>query len=438
MKQRLKTVLSAFAPMIISCVIIIGWTLHQTNSLIGGGGEINKVVFSGYMTQKKEELIEKTKIIKNIIDDFYQSTDYDAKATKEKTKDFLLKLDFSKTRDDYFFSYLYDGQNFVHPAMPERMERYELERQDAEGKFHIKEMIDVAKTKGEGFVTYTVLQPSKNSPTPKLSYVIALPDLGIIVGTGIYLNDIDDTLAHLNHEVSQIIYSTIVGMVIIVLICILTVGFIEWRTGQAIGRQIGQQKGRDQISDNLHDWISQNLIFVKRKLDVALKHPEETPDSLFRQGILRQAKDEINKTLLELNLIIDNKDPLSISLAMSLKEYASRSCINSGIPIDLEIQDDICDLSDEAKIALYSVTRLALDNSAKHAGASRINLQLLSDYRYVTLIISDNGIGFDIEQINRGRGLRNMKRYIEREKGSFSVNTSDLGTKVEAKVPCRN
>ncbi|MBX3640417.1 MAG: cache domain-containing protein [Nitrosomonas sp.] len=438
MKLGLKITLSALVPFVVGGCIVMWLTQHQTSSLIGETSEMNKMIRSAYMTNKKEELAQKTRLVRNIIDDYHQSTGSDVTVTKEKINALLHKLEYSKTRDDYFFSYLYDGTNFVHPITPSREGKPELERQDVEGKFHIKEMIDVATTKGKGFVEYTVLQPSRESPTRKISYVMALPDLGIIIGTGVYLNDIDDALADLNREVSRIINSTVRWTAVIVLLSILIVGILQWRMGQNIGQSIGRQKGREQIANNLHDWICQNLIFICRKLDVALEQTEKTPDSLFLSGTLRHARNEVDNTFFEVRLIIDGKDPVSSTLATSLKEYATRFSQNSGLPIELNIQNDIDDLSHEAKIALYSIARLALDNSAKHSAANQINLRLSGDSHYVTLVISDNGTGFEIERAIEGRGLKNMKSYTARLGGDLRISSSDQGTIVEVKIPCKN
>ena len=47
-------------------------------------------------------------------------------------------------------------------------------------------MLEIARTKGEGWVSYMVPKPGETKPSPKVSYVIKVPGQNVIVGAGIY------------------------------------------------------------------------------------------------------------------------------------------------------------------------------------------------------------------------------------------------------------
>lgn len=66
-----------------------------------------------------------------------------------------------------------------------------------------------------------------------------------------------------------------------------------------------------------------------------------------------------------------------------------------------------------AEKVLYVVMIEAINNCIKHAQATEINIQLVRDKKLITVIIEDNGIGFDLERVKRGQGLKNMEIRIK-------------------------
>ena len=69
-------------------------------------------------------------------------------------------------------------------------------------------------------------------------------------------------------------------------------------------------------------------------------------------------------------------------------------------------------ISREAEIAMYRIAQEALTNSAKHAHASRVDVLLEMRDGSLTLIIEDDGVGFDPEETTsreRGIGLLGMR-----------------------------
>jgi signal transduction histidine kinase len=79
------------------------------------------------------------------------------------------------------------------------------------------------------------------------------------------------------------------------------------------------------------------------------------------------------------------------------------------VPITLEVEGD-CLVPTDVKIALYRIAQEALNNIAKHSGASRAQITLHCQPHQVSMNIIDNGHGFDINQVAPGSfGLGNMQ-----------------------------
>jgi len=124
----------------------------------------------------------------------------------------------------------------MHPTVPELDGRV-LDSPDYDcalgrGENLFKAFVDVCEAKGEGFVDYLWPKPTPGGLTeeqPKLSYVKLLPDLGWIVGTGLYLNDIDETSRLQEEEASKRMWSLIFqGAVLCGIMAVLVASALAW------------------------------------------------------------------------------------------------------------------------------------------------------------------------------------------------------------------
>lgn len=87
-------------------------------------------------------------------------------------------------RDLYIFVYDLNGVNVAHGNNPKMVGKNLLDLKDVEGKPLIRQMVDIAKTKGNGWVEYKWPNPVTKSVEAKSSYVERVED--VLVGAGIY------------------------------------------------------------------------------------------------------------------------------------------------------------------------------------------------------------------------------------------------------------
>lgn len=91
--------------------------------------------------------------------------------------------------DDYFFAYNRDLVAIAHPD--KRFQGRNLtDLQDADGKFVLQEIRDVALGQGAGFVDYRWERLDGQEPSPKVGYVVHYEPWDWIIGTGVYIDDI--------------------------------------------------------------------------------------------------------------------------------------------------------------------------------------------------------------------------------------------------------
>ena len=92
---------------------------------------------------------------------------------------------------DYIFVLGTAYQAVIHPVRPDVIGKDQRDMKDANGIFFSREMVDTARNKGEGFVGYSYPKAGGDVPLPKLSYVKMFEPWQVIIGTGVYVDDLD-------------------------------------------------------------------------------------------------------------------------------------------------------------------------------------------------------------------------------------------------------
>ena len=96
-------------------------------------------------------------------------------------------------------------------------------------------------------------------------------------------------------------------------------------------------------------------------------------------------------------------------------------------------------LSSELEIALFRVAQEALNNVAKHANASRIDIELFKDDGDIMMAITDNGVGFDVNtqslRSHQHWGVPLMQERIRAVNGEFLLRSvPGQGTQIVVRV----
>ena len=125
--------------------------------------------------------------------------------------------------DDYFFVFDASGRNLLHPRQPELQGPGPGDLQDPQGVHVIRELIARAH-EGGGYVRYLWEKPSARTLKPKLAYAISLPRWNMMIGTGVYLDDIQATLARLDAQVDENVTTTMLWIAAIAVLGIVLIG----------------------------------------------------------------------------------------------------------------------------------------------------------------------------------------------------------------------
>ena len=120
--------------------------------------------------------------------------------------------------NDYYFMIDLEGINMASGNKPEARGQNWLNQVDTKGKRFFVEMIDSVKQKGDGFVTYYYSKIGSDIPLPKQSYVKGFSDWNCLIGSGLYIDDLEEDVASLK---ADIWIAVIIAIVIALLIGIL-------------------------------------------------------------------------------------------------------------------------------------------------------------------------------------------------------------------------
>ena len=172
----------------------------------------------------------------------------------------------------------------MHPIKPALNTKSMYDLQDPKGKYLYREIVKAANAKKEGgFVDYMWAKPGKKDPQPKLSFVQKFEQWDWIVGTGAYVDDIEEKIAQMEQSTKEQIEGVIIRNIIIILVIMVVLALaMAWISNIAIFRPLGA------FEDGILDFFK---YLNKEKQDV--KHLEAS------------ANDEIGKMATVVNQNID-------------------------------------------------------------------------------------------------------------------------------------
>ncbi|WP_332697302.1 methyl-accepting chemotaxis protein [Bosea sp. (in: a-proteobacteria)] len=105
---------------------------------------------------------------------------------------------------NYLFVIRFDGVNIAH-ASPKLVGTDMMSFKDSNGRFFVKDMVELGKSKGSGFVDYFWLKTGDKDPSLKISYVVAVPKWQWAIGTGMHADSVDVAFAGMVRDVAVVL-----------------------------------------------------------------------------------------------------------------------------------------------------------------------------------------------------------------------------------------
>ncbi|MBV8665987.1 MAG: cache domain-containing protein [Burkholderiaceae bacterium] len=108
---------------------------------------------------------------------------------QQQAKDVIRSVRYEKS--NYIFIYDTDGMRVLLPPAPESEGKPFKDLKDAKGNPLVQQMIDIVVNKESGFISYWFPRPGGTESYPKLGFVRLVPDWNWVLGTGVYIDDVD-------------------------------------------------------------------------------------------------------------------------------------------------------------------------------------------------------------------------------------------------------
>ncbi len=201
-----------------------------------------------------------------------------------------------------------------------------------------------------------------------------------------------------------------------------------------------QEAERVRVSRELHDDTGQALTLILVRLQL-VENMTRDPDMRRELAELRELVVDTLDGVRRLAVHLGPSIIEDLGLRSGLEWLAERVRQDAGLRVELSV-DCGDDVPVTVAIALFRVTQEALTNIVRHAHATRVDVVLECHGAALELLVSDNGVGFDVEEA-RSRptasvGLFGMAERVALVGGSIEIQSrKGAGSRVEVRVPVR-
>lgn len=200
-----------------------------------------------------------------------------------------------------------------------------------------------------------------------------------------------------------------------------------------------QEEERRRLSREIHDGPAQMLANILLR--------SELVDRTFRERGVEEALKEIKNvrtmvrtSLYEVRRLIYDLRPMALDdlgLVPTLKKYLSNTEEYNKIHINFQFLGESRRLDTKYEVALFRLVQESVQNCLKHAEASAIDVKLEINQNVATMIIKDNGKGFNPNKKRENSfGIMGMKERVEILEGEIEIHSQpNDGTLVYIRVP---
>jgi two-component system NarL family sensor kinase len=447
---KTKILLLVLTPLILVSIALTILAIYQANAL----GEQNIQSFSQKIYDlRRNELKNYTEMALSSVKHIYNSKDKNSPQAQEQAKNILRDLAYGS--DGYIFVYDYDGTNLVLPTKPQIEGKNLWDIKDKNGVFLIKELVANAKI-GGGYTNYVWDKPSKGRDIDKISYAMGLDDWSWMLGTGLYVDDLNDAIAGVQDEVNNNLSRTWQFIAGLALSCTIIVGLIGTRftlsQGKLADEQLqklsikvvaGQDDERARVARELQQTLNHKLQHARSQLKDMYQSNIITDPGLLKN--LTLAAKDLNHSIKEIYRISGDLRP------QLLDEQGIDAAIEGLIHSEELKATDISveyrhnglktRLRLEIETNVYRIIQEALKNVINHSHAENVAIRLSQQSHHISVSIKDDGIGFNIKEMTgkgnkAGLGLIDMRIRAESLGGTFNIFTfKEGGTMLKIDIP---
>lgn len=201
------------------------------------------------------------------------------------------------------------------------------------------------------------------------------------------------------------------------------------------------EEEKAKLARELHDTLGSNLTAINMDLNWIQRRLPADAGREVRERLQRVLQ-MLAETVELKHAVIEGLRPShldNLGLSFAVRTHCREFTRRTGLPCELEVEEDFDDLDPSWSIALYRIVQEALTNITKHAQAGHVQIKLRREPDGVRLTITDDGVGVADESLSKPKshGVVGMRERMRQLGGHFVIRrpSSGSGTVVEAFIP---
>lgn len=199
------------------------------------------------------------------------------------------------------------------------------------------------------------------------------------------------------------------------------------------------EEARARWARELHDETLQGLVALRMRLASARRSsaPEEV------DAAVSDALEGTRREIVNLRSLISELRPAALDelgLGAAIETLSERSAAAAGFAVETRVgldQDGAPRLAREIETTVYRLVQEALSNAARHSGGSLVRVEVAEREELIDVAVADDGHGFDPAASTTGFGLRGMRERVQLAGGRMSIDSSESGSVVRARLPAQ-
>ncbi len=200
----------------------------------------------------------------------------------------------------------------------------------------------------------------------------------------------------------------------------------------------GQEMERQRLSRDLHDSLGQSLLAVNLKLEQA-----NNQENNQKQQTIDETRELLKSTIQEIRQITNDLMPpvlQAFGIEQAMHNLCRETSSHTTTEFSFRSQDIPQNLDKRIQIYFYRIAQEAINNTVKHAAATKASATMYVFEDFVYLTFTDNGKGFEMQQLNaHGNGLTNIRQRVDLLDGVCNMQSSpENGTRISIKIPMKS
>jgi two-component system sensor histidine kinase UhpB len=218
------------------------------------------------------------------------------------------------------------------------------------------------------------------------------------------------------------------GIILFALLSFLV--YNNYRTRQ----KLKLQTLRNKIASDLHDDVGSTLSSISIFSEIAKEQSKEVIPLLDTIG---ESSRKMLDAMADIVWTINPENDQFEKIILRMRSFAYELLGAKGIDFEFVVDEDVnaLKLPMDVRKNLYLIFKEATNNMVKYAGASKAMFAIKGEKDYLSMMIRDNGNGFDINKSTEGNGIRNMKKRAVEIGARFIIDSAPgSGTTIQLNI----